>query len=117
MDSQKLPNYLRTARRRYGFSQGEVAYLLGCGGSEQICRYERFHQRPRLRTFLAYHVLFRLPPSELFGGVYDDIQRLVRRRAQLLAARLDSMRTDAMARRKLLVLQAVINNTPIDESQ
>jgi transcriptional regulator with XRE-family HTH domain len=83
--SHKLPNYLRTYRKRAGFSQEEIAFLLGSQSGAHVCRYERFTRQPTLATALAFEVIFRTPAKELFAGVHRNVERRVAARAVLLA--------------------------------
>lgn len=85
--ARKLPNYLKTHRKRTGFSQDEVAFLVGTSGGAKVSRYERARRLPSLETAFAYQALFDLPLKELFPGVYNAVSQKMRRRAHLLAGR------------------------------
>ena len=61
MATHKLENYLKTYRRRAGFSQDEIAYLLAARSGAKTSRYERFRRTPSLETALAYEALFGVP--------------------------------------------------------
>lgn len=80
----RLPNYLRTYRKRSGFSQEDLAFLLGVRSGAKVSRYERFARLPGLPTALAYEAIFQVPMRELFGGVYQRIEQLISARAGLL---------------------------------
>ena len=67
--AHRLPNYLRTHRKRAGLSQDEVAFLLGCRSGAKVSRYERLARRLSLETAFAYEALFGVPARELFAGV------------------------------------------------
>ena len=73
MASRKLPNYLRTYRKRAGLSQEEVAFLLGCQDGHKASRYELRKRKPNLETVLAYELIFGTPARELFAGVFEDV--------------------------------------------
>lgn len=90
MAKGKLPNYLRLQRKRLGFSEREIAFLLGRKGSSQVSRYEHFHQVPPLETAIAYHVIYRTAPPELFGGSYDRIAREIQNRARRLLKKIEN---------------------------
>ena len=85
--SQKLPNYLKTYRKRAGLSQADLAYLLGVRSGTKVSRYERFSRVPNLETALAFEALYHLPVADLFAGVADDRARDVLRRARLVPDR------------------------------
>ena len=105
--SHKLENYLRTYRKRAGFSQDEVAFLLGCRGGAKLCRYERFVRQPSLTAVLAYEAVFRVPPRELFAGLYQKVERRTLRRARLLARRVGKAEPNRMTAHKLAALSAI----------
>ena len=87
MSSPQLPNYLRANRKRLGLSQDEVAFLLGTQSGAKVCRYERFVREPSLATALAFEAIFKRPASELFGGLYQEIEKQVAERAKALSYR------------------------------
>lgn len=104
--ASKLPNYLRTYRKRSGLSQAEVAYLVGVSNGQKVSRYELSNRRPALETILAYEALFGVPAQALFAGVYAAVEGETRRRARVLAARLGQPKGRPHAR-KLAVLNQV----------
>jgi len=87
MSSPQLPNYLRAHRKRLGFTQDEVAHLLGTEGAAKMCRYEKFARTPSLETALACEVIFQKPVRELFAGLYQKVERKVAARAASLLRR------------------------------
>jgi transcriptional regulator with XRE-family HTH domain len=97
----RLQNYLRTYRRRAGFSQDEVAYLLGAASGTKTSRYERFRRTPSLETALACEALFGVPVRELFAGVYQKVERETRMRARRLRGKLAAAGTTPAVARKL----------------
>src|SRR5439155_21798184 len=100
MPSPELPNYLRANRKRLALSQDEVAFLLGAQSGAKVCRYERFVREPSLETALAYEAIFKRSVSELFGGLYQKVEREVAERAKILAKRNDHGRPGAQIARK-----------------
>ena len=97
--SQKLPNYLKTHRKRSRLSQDQVAFLLGYRSGTRVSRYERFARLPTLRTALAYEVIFRTPIRELFAGFFHGVEKKTERRRKLLTARLDKQSQSPKASR------------------
>lgn len=85
----KLPNYLRSHRRRLRLSQDEVSFLLGVETGEMVCRHEQFGRNPSLLTAMAYEAIFDRPIRELFAGLYEKIQTDVANRAISLGRRLE----------------------------
>jgi len=84
MSLRKLPNYLRTHRKRLGLSQDQAAFLLGVSSSAKISRYESFTRVPNLETALALEAIYQKPVSELFAGLYEEVQRKVAGRTRTL---------------------------------
>ena len=99
MSSPQLPNYLRANRKRLALSQEEVAFLLGTQSGAMVCRYERFVREPSLETALAYEVIFKRSVSELFGGLYQKVEREVAERAKTLT-RQDNQKPNKQTARK-----------------
>lgn len=88
--TRKLTNYVRTYRKRLGFSQDEIAYLLDCKSGSKISRYEHLNREPTLRTALAYEVIFQTPVKELFAGIYENVERKTLKRIRSLSEKLNS---------------------------
>jgi len=87
MSSQPFLNLLLAFRKRSALSQGDVAFLLGAQDGAKVCRYERFSREPGLHTAFAYEAIFGRPLSELFPGLYSQIQEAVQERAKILEKR------------------------------
>ena len=104
----KLPNYLRTFRKRAYLTQDELAFLLGTESGTRVSRYEQFDREPGLETALAYQIIFAGSQEELFAGLYEQISERVRDRAGKLLARLETRADSAVARRKLAALRAIL---------
>ena len=85
---------------RLALSQDEVSFLLGGQSGTKACRYERFARVPSLETALAYEAIFKTPVSELFGGLYQKVEREVAERAKILAERSDGGTSGAQTDRK-----------------
>ena len=103
----KLPNYLRTYRKRSYLSQDEIAILLGCKDGAKVSRYENFSREPNLKTIFAYEVIFGAPVRTLFSGTYQKVERDILRKAQLLARKFAAANPDAATLRKLQALKAI----------
>jgi transcriptional regulator with XRE-family HTH domain len=101
MAARKLPNYLRTHRRRVGYSQEDLACLLGGKEGNKISRYERRECLPSLKTALAYEAIFGVPVQELFAGVYEEVEKNVHIQAEALAFKLYTEKPNPVTARKL----------------
>ncbi len=111
MAVHKLDNYLRTYRKRSGFSQDELAYLLGTRDGAKVSRYERGGRQPSLDTALAYEAVFGIPPRELFAGRFAKARRSVRRRAAFLRRRLSAKPETPSILQRLQSIAAVLRRT------
>ena len=107
--SQRLDNYLRSYRRRAGLSQEEMAFLLGGKDGAKVCRHERFARTPTIETAFAYEIVFGVVTSELFAGIYDQVERKTLRRVKTLLARVESSQGGRLRERKLALLREALN--------
>ena len=84
---RRLPNYIRVHRRRTGLSQRELSEVLGFR-EESVARHEQFDAAPDLLIALGYEIIFRVPMSELFAGLRDEVAVEVETRLTALEQRL-----------------------------
>ena len=104
MPSPKLPNYIRTHRRRTHLTQNEVAFLLGSKNSAHVCRHERLEQTPNLHALLAYEILFRTPVRNLFSETHQDVEQKLTHRIRLLLQQLAKSGQTRLKARKIEIL-------------
>ena len=109
----KLPNYLRSNRKRLALSQEEVSFLLGTRGGAKTNRHERFVREANLATALAYQVIYQRPVSELFGGLYEKIEKLVAARAKVLRHRIQCGKPNRQTARKRQILLNIATRQPV----
>jgi DNA-binding XRE family transcriptional regulator len=109
--AKRLHNYLLTYRKRFGLSQTEVAFLLGCRHRTKVGDYEQYTRRPMLETALAYEVVFGTPVRELFAGMSDEVEIVTHRRARVLARRLSAATQTPLIVRKLELLRQIISGS------
>jgi transcriptional regulator with XRE-family HTH domain len=107
MAHKALETYLRTYRRRAGFSQREIAFLLCCRSGSKISRYEQSGRLPNLQTALGYEVIFRVPAKELFAGIFRRVEKKISRRAGLLIRKMEAGSLEPYAAEKLRLLKGV----------
>ena len=81
---QNFKSYLRPLRRRWGFTQGELAFLLGSKTGEVVSRIEALKQTPTLTAALSCAVIFNTAPVKLFPGLLSDTEQSVLARAREL---------------------------------
>jgi len=80
------PNNLALYRRRIGFTQKQVAELLGHANATMISHYESNRALPPLGVALSLEILYRTPVAFLFPGLHDDLKRSLREHEESLRA-------------------------------
>lgn len=115
--SAPLESYLKTYRRRSGFSQNEIAFLLGCKNGAKVSRYEHCVRRPTLKTALACEVILRVPASELFAGLYRKVEKETATRALMLAKQFVAANPSRVTLRKLAILHAISSGRPVPHAK
>ena len=108
MPASRLPNYIRTYRKRACLTQEEVAFLLGSKSSASVSRHERFKQTPDLQTLLAYELLFQTPVRNLFSCTHQEVEQKLRHRIRLLIRKLIRAGQGRRITRKLEILTAYL---------
>ena len=101
---------MRTYRKRAGFSQDEMAFLLGCRRGTKVSRYECFKRLPELPTAFAYETVFRVPARELFAGISEQVRRITIRRARVLHGKLGAAASNRLTAQKLSALKEVLES-------
>jgi DNA-binding XRE family transcriptional regulator len=76
---RRLANYLRTHRRNVSLTQRELGNILGCH-EVAVSRHERFLTKPPLLVALGYEIIFRVPVSEIFAGLRDEVEEEIERK-------------------------------------
>lgn len=102
MSSPRTHNYLRTYRKRTGLTQDELALLLGCKSGTKVSRYERLIREPNLETAFACQAIFGVPAHELFPGIYQNVEHIIKKRAELLKEKLGGTNARAVYKRQAL---------------
>lgn len=81
-------NYIRVNRRRSGLTQQELAEVLGLISEWQISEHERSGGVPLFLTAISYEIVFDMPISKLFPGIYETVRTNIDNRLAELEARL-----------------------------
>jgi transcriptional regulator with XRE-family HTH domain len=84
----RLKSYLRTFRRRFGFTQMELAFLIGTKSRTAISRIEGAKRRPGLNALYACAFIFDTPPPELFPDLISELHEAMLDRAYELHEKL-----------------------------
>src|SRR5688572_24332490 len=86
--ASRIQSYLRTYRKRNGFTQDEIAFLLGGQSGSRVSRFERLVRKPNLETALACQAIFGVMAQDIFAGAHATVERTISERARLLSRRL-----------------------------
>jgi transcriptional regulator with XRE-family HTH domain len=78
MDSKSKTNNLVLYRRRMGFTQKQVARLLGRRDTSTVSHYENGRSFPPLPIALSLEIILRVPVAFLFPGLYDETKLRIR---------------------------------------
>ena len=77
--SRKIKNCLWIIRKKLGYEQKQVAFLLGHKSTTQLSRYERGARIPNLETALKLEIAYSTPVrvlfSEFFKELYEEVQK------------------------------------------
>jgi len=82
---KQIQNNLVLYRRRMGFTQKQVAYLLGQRDTSMVSHYEKGRALPPLTVALGLEIIYRVPVAFLFPVMYDELKRQIRDKEKSLA--------------------------------
>jgi transcriptional regulator with XRE-family HTH domain len=86
MDSFKhKQNNLVLYRRRMGFSQKQIARLLGHRDASMVSHYEHGRALPPLAVALSLEIVYRVPVAFLFPAMYDELKHRIRAKEESFA--------------------------------
>jgi len=104
-----LNNYILTRRNGRGFTQKELAFLLGCVHRTKVSRYELGIRLPTLKTVIGLEIVLLTPLAKLFAGTYAAVREEIRPRAQQLSRELDAKPRTKAIQRKIDSLSEIIH--------
>jgi transcriptional regulator with XRE-family HTH domain len=67
-----------------GFSQKQVARLLGQRDTSTVSHYEHSRALPPLPVALGLEIIYRTPVAFLFPAMYDELKRQIRHQEESL---------------------------------
>ena len=67
-----------------GFTQKQVARLLGHRDASMVSHYEHGRALPPLRAALSLEIIYRTPVAFLFPAIYDQLRRQIREQEESL---------------------------------
>jgi len=72
-----VSNRLRLYRERVGLRQTDIARLLDLQSADRISRWEHGIAMPNVTNLFKLAVLYKVPPQELYGELFDTINGTV----------------------------------------
>lgn len=66
-----------------GYTQRQVAGLLGHRDASMVSHYEHSRALPPLATALSLEIIYRVPVAFLFPGMYDELKRKIRAQEEM----------------------------------
>jgi len=78
MHSNEKNNNLVLYRRRMGFTQKDVARLLGHRDASMVSHYEHGRSQPPLPVALSLEIILRTPVAFLFPNLYNSLKARIR---------------------------------------
>ena len=81
-------NDIRIHRRRTGLSQRDIGEVLGYLSEGPAARHEDGRRVPTLKVAIGYELIFRVPVSEIFPDLRDEVGGSVEKRLAQLEERL-----------------------------
>jgi DNA-binding XRE family transcriptional regulator len=88
MTAKSIACRLRTLRRKSGLSQSELAKILGLRSDVPVSLHEHSATAPSLESSLGYAIVFRVPVSEIFPGIFHVIEKGIEERLEVLEKKL-----------------------------
>jgi transcriptional regulator with XRE-family HTH domain len=82
---KQIQNNLVLYRRRMGFTQKQVARLLGHRDTSMISHYEHGRALPPLAMALGLEIIYRVPAGFLFPKMYDELKTKIRAKEERTA--------------------------------
>lgn len=79
---RSMPNRLRKYRRISGFSQKQVAKMLGLKNSSQISRWENGMRFPSLKNLLRLSILYWTLPEALYIDHVRELRKEIKEREE-----------------------------------
>src|SRR5215831_1671687 len=88
MAHARIASHVRTHRKKSGFTQRELARLVGYTNQGPVSRHERGITVPPFQVALAYAAVFRVAVTELFPAVHEKVGKDIETRLATLEAAL-----------------------------
>ena len=121
MKKQKAVCYLRTHRRVWGFTQAEVAKLLGLESPSAVSclEWSKRKRGPSYETALACQVLFGIEPRDMYPTIHRQVEDRVIQACYLMHQGIEHSSSLSDSRKRELLAATpyeAIDDKPIDVS-
>jgi transcriptional regulator with XRE-family HTH domain len=110
--TKRLDCYVRANRLRSGFTQKELAFIIGVKTRTFISYLEGRKREPKLEIAFALHIVFGIDAIELFPGLFAEVEESVMARAYDLYERLQGDGSKA-TRAKLDFLERMFEHSKV----
>jgi transcriptional regulator with XRE-family HTH domain len=87
VDYKRVPNCLRKFRKTNGYSQKQVAVMLGVRNTGMISRWERGCRFPRPLNIFRLAVIYRTMVDALYIDLIRDLRKDIQKRREKLEAK------------------------------
>lgn len=102
---------LRSCRKRFALSQGELGLLIALSQGE-VSRLEEDRRSTKLETAFALQVMFGVQPRDMFVRRYAKVEEAVMRRASRLDRKLRGKEDAASVKKRQLLAEIVRRAKP-----
>ena len=82
---QPIPNCLRRYRRIRGYSQKDVALIMGIKSSDSICKWEKGQSFPSMKNAFKLALAYRILPFALYTDLLDSLKGEIQKGEDALA--------------------------------
>jgi transcriptional regulator with XRE-family HTH domain len=77
IQTNNIPNNLRSHRKQAGLSQLDVAKVLGLVSSDRISHWENGSAVPHIVNLFKLSVLYKVPPEILYKELFQSVEHEV----------------------------------------
>jgi transcriptional regulator with XRE-family HTH domain len=105
--SSIIVTYLRRERRKWGFTQKELAFLAGLKSRAQISALEHGTARPTAQQLLVFQQLFGMTAAQLFPQLVTESEEFADRQMRILIERTEIDSTLRAQRKHVLLRQSL----------
>jgi transcriptional regulator with XRE-family HTH domain len=102
--AKKRYSYVRAHRRKWGFTQVELARLVGLSSRSPVSRIERSERVPTAAIIVAFAIIFDLGSADLFPSLYEEVEHEVLSGVRALLAELGDGEDRATKRKRALLV-------------